>query len=498
MARMNASPERDARLHVHDEQGGRLRVWRIDAPPGNVLDRALVAALRAELRAASAARPHALLVTAGGPHWSYGASIEEHRAELIGPFLAEFHALVRDWFAAALPTVVALRGRCLGGGLELALLAQRIVAARDVEIAAPEIALGVFAPVASLLLPPRVGQPFADELLTSGRAVRADEALARHLVDEVADDPEAAARAWIERNWLPQSRSSLRYATQAARLDLGDRVEGLLGRIERLYRGELMATPDANEGIAAFLAKRPPSWRAATAAGAVSASAAGDAADPGFWRARWKEGRTGWHRERVQPWLEQQRGAFLGAGKPAARILVPLCGKSVDLAWLAKQGAAVVGVDVAEEAVEGLRREQQVALVPKEGVAAPFRGFAAGALEFWLGDFFGLDPARHGHFDAAFDRAALVALPRSRRRDYARTLAALLGERGRLLLVGLEFSSANDSGPPFHVARAEATELFAALGPPRLVGDRSLMEEEGPYWASRNVTDAREYALFFG
>jgi cyclohexa-1,5-dienecarbonyl-CoA hydratase len=486
---MSASPERDARLHVHDEQGGRLRIWRIDAPPGNVLDRQLVAALRAELRATSAARPHALLITAGGPHWSYGASIEEHRPAFIGPFLAEFHALVRDWFAAALPTVVALRGRCLGGGLELALLAQRIVAARDVEIAAPEISLGVFAPGASLLLPPRVGQPFADELLTTGRIARADEALARHLVDEVADDPEAAARAWIERCWLAQSRSALRYATQAARLDLADRVGRLLGPIERLYRGELMATPDALEGVEAFLAKRPPNWSAAPAA-------PGDAAQPGFWRARWKEGRTGWHRERVQPWLEQQRGALLGAGK-AARILVPLCGKSVDLAWLAQQGAAVVGVDVAEEAVEGMRREQGVPLAPKEGVAAPFRGFAAGALEFWLGDFFALDRARHGSFDAAFDRAALVALPRARRRDYARKLGEMLGERGRLLLVGLEFDSPTDSGPPFHVARAEATALFEALGPPRLVGDRSLMEEEGPYWASRHVTDAREYALLF-
>jgi len=492
MGRMNASPDRDARLHVSDEQGGRLRVWRIDAPPGNVLDRALVAALRAELRATVAARPHALLLTAGGPHWSYGASIEEHRAELIGPLLAEFHALVRDWFAAALPTVVALRGRCLGGGLELALLAQRIVAARDVEIAAPEVQLGVFAPVASLLLPPRTGQPFADELLTSGRAARAEEALARHLVDELADDPEAAARAWIERSWLPLSRSALRFATEAARLDLADRVEVLLGRVERLYRGELMATPDAIEGVAAFLAKRPPAWRAAAAAAASD----GDAARPDFWRARWKEGRTGWHRERVQPWLEQQRAALLGARGAAARVLVPLCGKSVDLAWLAQQGGHVVGVDVAEEAVEGLRK-QGVALAPREGVAAPFRGFAAGSLEFWLGDFFALDPARHGRFDAAFDRAALVALPRARRRDYARTLVAMLGERGRLLLVGLEFSSAADSGPPFHVARAEASELFAALGPPRLVGDRSLMEEEGPYWASREVTDAREYALQF-
>ncbi len=272
----------DPHLELTHELEGRLCVWRLAASPGNVIDRALVIALRAALRSTVASRPHALLLCASGPHFSYGASIADHRREAIGPFLVEFHGFVREFLAASIPTVAALRGRCLGGGLELALLAQRLVAAPDVLLAAPEVELGVFAPVASLLLPVRVGQPFADWMLTTACTVSAAEAVARGLVDQVADDPEGAARAWIESEWLPKSRTALRFAARAARFDLVDRVEALLARIERLYCGDLMATADANEGVAAFLAKRPPSWRSADAA-----------AKPEWWLERWSVGRIG-------------------------------------------------------------------------------------------------------------------------------------------------------------------------------------------------------------
>lgn len=482
---MNAAAPRDPRLEVADEFGGWLRVWRINAPPGNVLDLALVKALRAELRATLAAAPHALLLTAAGPHWSYGASIEDHQRERIGPFLQEFHAFVREFVAAALPTVAALHGRCLGGGLELALLAQRLLAAPDTTLGAPEVELGVFAPLASLLLPVRVGQPFADELLTSGRAVGAEEAHARGLVDEVVADPEAAARRFIEREWLPKSRTALRFAAAASRFELTDRVDRLLGAIERLYRGELMATPDANEGIAAFLAKRPPSWRGAEAA-----------AQPAFWEARWKEGRTGWHRDRPQPWLVAERDWFLAArsGGAAPRVLVPLCGKSVDLPWLSAQGAHVVGIDVAAPAREELARAHALDFAARSGPAPPFAVHVAGTLEFWCGDLFALDPLVHGRFDAILDRAALIALPRARRADYARTLCRVLAPGGRLLLIGIEFEGPSELGPPFHVPRHEAQALFAELGEATFVGER-LLVEEAEFWAAKGVRGAREYAL---
>jgi len=491
---MEPASASEPRLRVTDEADGRLRVWRLSAPPGNILDLALVKALRVELAAAVAAAPHALLIEADGPHFSYGASIEDHRPERIGPFLREFHGFVCDFIAASLPSVAVVHGRCLGGGLELALLAQRLFAAPDAQLGTPEVELGVFAPVASLLLPPRVGQPFADLLLTTGRAVAAEAALAHGLVDAVAVDPGAAARAFIAAEWLPKSRSALRHAAAAARFELADRVGRLLGAIERRYRGELMATPDANEGIAAFLARRPPSWRAAASAAA-----------PEFWQARWQEGRTGWHREQPQPWLLAHRAELLPppagptpvAGAPP-RVLVPLCGKSVDLPWLAAQGARVVGIDVASRAREELAQAHALAFVARPGAAPPFTVHAAGALEFWCGDLFALDPARHGRFDAIFDRAAFVALPRARRSAYARTLAAALAPGGRLLLVGIDFTAASEFGPPFAVTRAEASASFVAAGltPVAMLGERALSEER-EFWAARGIHDAREYALLF-
>ncbi len=253
----------EPRLQISELDEGRLQVWHLHAPPGNVLDRALVSELRRALHSAarSSARPHALLLTTRGDHFGYGASIDDHRAAKIGPFLVEFHAFVREFLASGLPLAVAVRGKCLGGSLELALLAQRLFAAPDSECATPEIELGVFAPLASLLLPVRIGQARADEMLLTARRVGAADALAWGLVDALADDPEAAALEWVRANWLRKSASALRFATQAARFELADRVEALLPRIERLYRGDLMATPDAIEGVEAFLAKRPPQFR---------------------------------------------------------------------------------------------------------------------------------------------------------------------------------------------------------------------------------------------
>jgi cyclohexa-1,5-dienecarbonyl-CoA hydratase len=491
---MDRSPEPEPRLRVTDEHDGRLRVWRISAPPGNILDLALVKALRAELAGTVRRAPHALLIEAEGPNFSYGASIKDHRRDRIGPFLSEFHAFVREFLAAALPTVAVVQGRCLGGGLELALLAQRIVSAPDASLGTPEVELGVFAPVASLLLPSRVLQPFADRLLTTGRPVAAAEAEAHGLVDEIAADPGAAARRFVVAEWLSKSRSALRHAASAARFELVDRVERLLGAVERRYRGDLMATPDANEGIAAFLARRPPSWKAA-----------GAAATTDYWQTRWQAGRTGWHRDLPQPWLVAQRDELLapprgrdGGRSPAPRVLVPLCGKSVDLEWLVAQGASVVGVDVAPQARDELARSRGLAFAPRPGVAPPYDVEAAGALEFWCGDLFALDPVRHGRFGAAFDRAALVALPRERRAAYARTIAAALEPGGRLLLVGLEFTGPSELGPPFSVPRDEAVATFTAAGlvAGALVGERLLLEER-EFWAARGVADAREYAQWF-
>jgi cyclohexa-1,5-dienecarbonyl-CoA hydratase len=155
---------------------------------------------------------------------------------------------------------VVVRGQCLGGGLEVALAGSLIFAAPDAQFGQPEMKLGVFAPAASVLLPYRVNQPAAEDLLFSGRSIGAVEARALGLVYAVTDDPHAAALAYFEAHLAGKSAAALACAVSAARVGLLHDVRRRLGEVERLYLDRLMQTRDANEGLTAFLAKRAPTW----------------------------------------------------------------------------------------------------------------------------------------------------------------------------------------------------------------------------------------------
>jgi len=232
----------------------------LDAPPGNVLDIAMIDSLRAVLHEHATLPLKALLFEGAGEHFSYGASIEEHRADQVADMLQRFHALFRDLLAFSRPTVAVVRGACLGGGLELASFCTHVVAAPDARLGLPEVKLAVFPPLGSLLLPARIGRALAEELCLTGRIVEAAEAAAMHLVDAVADNPAAAAEQWIGTHLLPKSAVALRYAVQAVRQTWRAPFLDGLDALERLYIAELIQTHDAQEGIEAFLEKRPPRW----------------------------------------------------------------------------------------------------------------------------------------------------------------------------------------------------------------------------------------------
>jgi cyclohexa-1,5-dienecarbonyl-CoA hydratase len=174
--------------------------------------------------------------------------------------LSAFHGLFRAMLAASVPTAAVVRGQCLGGGLELASFCTRVFAAPDAKLGQPEIKLGVVAPLASFWLPERVGRSAAEDLLLTGRSVGADEARALRLVDEVADDPTAAALGWARTHLGPLSASSLRHAQRLARAGVALRFDQEIAAAERAYRDELMKSADANEGLRAFLEKRPARW----------------------------------------------------------------------------------------------------------------------------------------------------------------------------------------------------------------------------------------------
>ncbi|TRZ98145.1 MAG: cyclohexa-1,5-dienecarbonyl-CoA hydratase [Deltaproteobacteria bacterium] len=253
---MGATP-----LHVELERDGTLLRLRLSRPKANIVDAAMIAALRAALdEHLSGPRLRAVLLEAEGPHFSFGASVEEHLPASCAAMLRELHALLLTLVASPVPVLVAVRGQCLGGGLELAAAGHRIFAAPGATLGQPEIKLAVFAPAASCLLPERIGQSRANDLLFSGRGIGAEEAHRIGLVDALADDPGAAALAYFEEHLASLSASSLRFAVRAVRYDFVYRIRRKLAEVERLYLEELMATHDAVEGLSAFIAKRPPVW----------------------------------------------------------------------------------------------------------------------------------------------------------------------------------------------------------------------------------------------
>jgi len=201
-----------------------------------------------------------VLLDAEGPNFSFGASVEEHLPAQCAQMLASLHTLIIAMIEFPAPILVAVRGQCLGGGLEVALAGSLIFASPDAQFGQPEIKLGVFAPAASVLLPYRVNQPMAEDLLFSGRPIGAEEARAAGLVHTVFADPETAALAYFNDHLAGMSASSLACALAAARAPMIRDVRQRLAEVERLYLDRLMATRDANEGLTAFLAKRRPQW----------------------------------------------------------------------------------------------------------------------------------------------------------------------------------------------------------------------------------------------
>ncbi len=250
-------------LKVWQERKGQLLRLRLNRPKANIVDAAMIAALQEafEQHAADTVL-RGVLLDAEGPYFSFGASVEEHLPGSFATMLHSLHQLLESMLDFPLPILVAIRGQCLGGGLEVASAASQLFASPDAMMAQPEIQLGVFAPAASCLLPERIGQAQAEDLLFSGRAIGADEALNMGLINHIADDPEVAALDYFDKYLAPRSASSLRFAMQAVRGDFRLRIKTRLAEVETLYTDELMTTHDAVEGLTSFVEKRPPQWKA--------------------------------------------------------------------------------------------------------------------------------------------------------------------------------------------------------------------------------------------
>ena len=179
--------------------------------------------------------------------------------------------------------------------------------------------------------------------------------------------------------------------------------------------------------------------------------------NPDFWTTRWRDGRIGFHEGAPNTLLT----AHVSSLGDARRVLVPLCGKTEDLAFLAAQGHSVVGVELVEDAVRAFFSEH--ALTPTVTRRGDVTEFSHGAVTVLSGDVFATTPALVGPVDALYDRAALIALPEAVRARYVAHLRPLLAPGAEGLVVALEYPPEAMSGPPFSVPDAEVRRHFEGL-----------------------------------
>jgi cyclohexa-1,5-dienecarbonyl-CoA hydratase len=240
---------------------GRLRLI-LDAPHGNAITDVMVGALRDALKAIEA--PVKLVtLESEGKDFSFGSSLDEHTPARMPDVLPRFHALIVELLRVPAVTAAVVSGRCLGGGFELALACDVIFAANDTVMGLPEISVGAFPPAGSILLPLKAGAARASAAILTGAARSAAEWQTAGLVERVVEGRALASAVddWYASTIERHSAAALQRAALASRLVVLRSVDALLPQAERLYLNDLLTTADAAEGVAAFLAKRPPRWK---------------------------------------------------------------------------------------------------------------------------------------------------------------------------------------------------------------------------------------------
>lgn len=175
-----------------------------------------------------------------------------------------------------------------------------------------------------------------------------------------------------------------------------------------------------------------------------------------YWLERWGENRIEFNQEQASPYL-QQYWSKLGLNQSAS-VFVPLCGKSIDMLWLASQSYSVVGVELSLEAAKQFFAENNLEYTTTQ--ENDFTVFQHETIKLYVGDFFKLQPEHLGQMDAIYDRAALIALPEDMRQTYSQKLSALFKSLPPTLLVTVTYDQNQMPGPPFSVDEDEVVGLY--------------------------------------
>ena len=203
-----------------------------------------------------------LVIQAAGKAFSAGVDVGEHLGDMASKMIETFHKIFRLMDALKVPSIAVVNGSALGGGCELALYCDMVIATERAKFGQPEIQVGVFPPIAALIFPRVIGRKKAMELVLSGETIGAPEALALGFINKVVPEAQLSeeVKAFVEK-FKKLSGIVIKLGKEAILAGLNDDVDQGLKKIEKIYLDVLMKTHDANEGLRAFMEKRKPTWK---------------------------------------------------------------------------------------------------------------------------------------------------------------------------------------------------------------------------------------------
>lgn len=252
--------------HIRFEVSDGVARLTLNKPPLNVLDIAMMREINSVLEGLGDDPTVKVLVfeaAEGSKAFSAGVDVSEHTADKVEEMIGVFHRIFRLLDALEVPTVAVVGGAALGGGCELVLFCDMVIASERASFGQPEIQVGVIPPIAVVALPGIIGPKKALEMVLIGDRIRATEAEQLGLVNKVVPPEElrTAADEFVAK-LAKLSGAVLRLTKRAVRVGSAGSFSDGLAAVEKLYLGPLMATEDAHEGLAAFVEKRAPVWKA--------------------------------------------------------------------------------------------------------------------------------------------------------------------------------------------------------------------------------------------
>jgi len=209
-----------------------------------------------------------------------------------------------------------------------------------------------------------------------------------------------------------------------------------------------------------------------------------------FWHERWRKGEIGFHQNEINPWLLQYWDALAVA--KTATVFVPLCGKSLDMVWLRQRGHQVLGAELSMIAVQSFFAGNGA--TPHATTLNDFECLENEGIRLLCGDFFALRAADLAHIGAVYDRAALIALPREMRRQYAARMARIVPPGTPMLLVVMDYPQHERNGPPFAVTLDEVRALYGSVADIKVLESRDVLDEN-PRFKQQGLTRMWEHVL---